>query len=188
MAAYLDAVEARLVAILEAARGASGLGATALQYHLPLATVRPTPSKAPLREVTAPDLFDGAYWLEWADDDDGAVRPRNPLDNHYRVDAKLRVHLGAVAGPAREGVTKLLGTESAAAVVLYARRRALGLARRVGNALTCFDLVLGGLTPEVADVASDGATTTEDLGDGRVIATVPLKLTLWVDATASLLP
>lgn len=189
MAGYLDAIEARLRAVLESARGADGsLGATAQQYAIAAGTYRPTPDRAPLRAVTEPTLYDLAYELEWADDDDSARYARNPLDNNYPTDARLRVHLGCLAGAGRDGQAFLNGTEVAATVVLAARRRALGHARRIANALTCFDLVLGGTAPEISDARNDGPTTTEDLGDGRVLATVPLRLLLWVDATQSLVP
>ena len=179
-------IEQRLYAIMCDARGADGsLGADALAKSIPATRFRRALDGAPMRDPTyPPDAFDRAVYVDWLGDADD-VEINNPLDAPHHCVARITVTNGVVVGTALATFASLVGTESAAAVVLQASSRALNDARRITRALGCPDLLRGGTTLDPAPLACvrEGGTTIEDMGDGRRMAVTSYTLRYLADNT-----
>lgn len=166
-------LESRLNAILFSARGADGsLGADATARSIPADRFRPAASNAPLRDPAYPrEQFDRAVRLEWMGVED-AEGDDNELDSVMLRTARLSLQVGYVQG-ADAGIRPfavLAGSETAAAVTVAARARALSDAERIRRALALSDLfAYGGLDPVPLSCDREGSASIEDLNDGRVV-------------------
>lgn len=175
MAQYLDALEARIVAILESARGSSGLGADAAARYFPSGRLRRSADNYPLRDARYPgESFDRSYEIEWlasGDDPD----PENPRDGQLTERVRLNVNVGFVYGDALAPFVATTGGEVASTAVQHVAKRALSEMRRVARALTLSDIFQAvGDDPEIEDIRAAGDTVVADLGEGRLLGTVPL--------------
>jgi hypothetical protein len=175
----LDAASTRLVAILTQGRGADGsLGAEAQTCSIPADRFRLSQSNAPLRDGSQNrGALDRAIRLEWSSIEDAGA-PDNELDSvqlrwlHLSLQVAYVQAQGDVAAFA-----KTIGSETAAAVIQDARKRALSDAERIRKAVTSpFLFPYGSTDPVLLSCDREAPTTLEDLGDGIVIATTPYRV------------
>lgn len=171
MADAYQALDDRVRAILFEGRGADGaLGVDALQKSIPAARYRAERDGCPLTDPSyQAEYFDRAVRLEWAGDQGDT----NPLDNAHVLEARLLVHVGIAAGPALAPWVYPAGLEDAEAAVLRPYPRGMNAVRRIVRALECPDLVRDGteVDPVPIGITREGATTSSNLGGGRMVFT-----------------
>lgn len=172
-------MESRLYAILCDGRGADGtLGPDALAKSIPAGRFRRAKDSSPLGDPTyPPDLFDRAVRVEWLADAD-EPSPNNPMDDPQHRLASVAISHGVLYGTALAAFLALTGAEVASTVVLQPKPRALNDAMRAQRALACPSLLRGGtaLDPQPLACVREGATTLEDLGEGRMLAVTNYSL------------
>lgn len=177
---------ARAIAVATTGYGLTGLGSAAAARAITAGWFRMGLSFAPLDTPDAqPALVDRACSFEWlsaADGPDGA----DELDSLGLRETRFEWKTGYIYGRQNaKWVHVASGTsESRDAAVLDPRGRALHDAERFRRAFHWHEL-FAGLS---VDVGRDGATTLEDMRDGRLIATTVYRALLNVDVTASLDP
>ena len=163
----------RVLAIVCDARGADGtLGAEATARAIPAGRFRRAVVGAPLRDANYPrEAIDRAVRVDWIDDADFA-EANNPRNVPQQFDARIAVTNAVVYGPGLSAFASLVGSEVAATTVTEAQERALADARRIRNALHEPDLIRDSSDSEPIVIACtrEGASTPEDLGDGRMLA------------------
>ncbi len=173
MAWLLDPVETRLVAILEGARGLSGLGTTATERHIPVGRLRRSADAQSLRDPAYPiEQFDRAYELLWDEGGDGE-HPENSVDPLTLRWLSLDLLVGHVYAVARdEFVAPGAGTtEVATASVRAVRLVAQSLAERIKRAVELPAIFVDATTdPRLVDCTRVGSTRIEDLGRGRLVS------------------
>ena len=182
-------LEGRLNAILFSARGADGsLGADATARSIPLDRFRPAAGNAPLRDLAYPcEQLDRAVRLEWMGIED-AEGDDNELDSVMLRVARLSLQVGYVQGAdvAVQSFAKLIGSETAAAVTVAARARALSDAERIRRALALSDLfAYGGLDPVPLSCDREGGAAIEDLNDGRVVCATIYRVLYQADSATN---
>jgi hypothetical protein len=187
VAAFLDAIEDRIVAVLETARGADGaLGTAAQNVSIPMGYFRRSQNAAPLTDAAYPrEALDRAYTIDWEAFRDWPS-PRNNQDTNSEEVLSLTLRVAFVAGPGAEAFVHARSNEDDAVVVLYPRKRAMMDARRIVNAVTCLELMTGdSIAPAINNVhlREDGVTLNADT-DGRIIADIPIDLWIWDDKSA----
>lgn len=177
---------ARAVAIATAGYGATGISAQATLRHVPGGRFRMGLSFAPLDDEAAqPALIDRACAFKWLSSVDGPD-PADELDSLGCRTARFAWTTGYVYGAANTRWVHLASGagETAAAAVKDPDGRALLDAERFRRAFQWPELYAG----VAIDVGREGATTLEDMRDGRLIATTIYVAMLNVDMTASLDP
>lgn len=193
MADLLDAVDDTIVAIMEQARGASGLGAFAAACALPLRAYRRSPDRMAMDDPYPPgEEFDRAYEVRYDSiaDMPGAA-PSNPYDPQSlrELVVTLRVGLYYGADIPRFVSTWPSSTETQAYAVLNARKRALEDADRVWRAFNCPDISRRTDTdPQLADWRRDGPVTLQDIGGGRLLYEMVLKVWIAKSNSTSYVP
>ncbi|MDB4930533.1 MAG: hypothetical protein JWM10_3017 [Myxococcaceae bacterium] len=165
----------RVLAVLVDGRGADGaLGAEPQARAIAVGRFRRAAKNAPLRDPSYPaEAFDRAVQLDWLDDGD-ADGVQNSLDLTQYVTARFSLTHGVVYGPALAGWAMLYGTEVAADAVVGAKERAFNDAERMKVPLHYLNgLLRDGTETDPIPVACvrQGATSTVDLGGGRLLAT-----------------
>lgn len=190
MAQLLDALDARLVAVLEQARGASGLGPTAAARYVPAGRFRAAAQGQSPRDPNYPlARFDRAYWVDYAglaDEPD----PRNPQDALLLQAVRFVLTVGYVYGAdnARHVLTAS-GTDDAATDVQAVRRRALGEADALLAALNTPDIFADNATdPVLLDCWREGASGVEDLGGGRLLCVTEYRARIVSSSTSRYWP
>lgn len=191
MAQMLDAVEDRLHAVLCSGRGSDGaLGTDAQARAVPAGHFRRPQTDASVRDPQyPPEELDRAVSIEWL-----SIEDTNEVHNEYDSAAirtvRCNVLVGYVAAPALSGLAHELGGETEAGAVAHWRRRALGDAERIKRALCFLGLAGGTLSDGVEWVGCtrDGATTLEDLGEGRALSSSPYVLTIAYTLTTAYTP
>lgn len=185
MTQLLDPVEARIVAILESARGSSGLGADAAARYFPSGRWRRSTYAAPLTDPGYPSGdFDRSYDIEWTglgEEPD----PQNALDPTQFREFSFSLNVGFAYGKEVPQFISTTGSEVAATAATLPRKRALSEMDRALKALTfpaIFEdtaLMTGVALFELVR-AKGTKVTLQDLGGGRMIATAQMEVTLEV--------
>ena len=174
----LDSTNTRLVAILTQGRGADGsLGSEAQICSIPADRFRLTLANAPLRDPSYDRAqFDRAIRLEYLSIEDAGA-PDNELDAIQLRALRVSIQVGYIEGADSVGsFAKLIGSETSA-VAQTARVRALSDAERIRKAVTSpFLFPYDSTDPVLLSCDREGATTLEDLGDGRVIAATVFRV------------
>lgn len=189
MASAFDPVKARLVAVVCGGRGADGsLGVDAQARSIPAGRFRKGLRNTPLRDPGYPKAgFDRATRWTWVDDGD-EQDPNYEGDSPERHVTRVRLEVGYLTAKGDEHVVKLAGGtgETAAGALADPEARAMTDARRIKRALAWHELVQGGgLDPDIRGVHREGATTTEDLGGGRLVSTTVFVLLLRLDPASN---
>lgn len=185
MSWLLSTIDARVVEILESARGADGaLGTGAQARSLAAGQFRRSAEAVPLTDAAYPrERADRAYDLayqSWRDD----PLPANPLDGAQVVRIAVDLRIGWVYGSATPAMAVAVSSETTTADVLAVRRRALSEAWRVVRALTFPDLVKDSGSPvAILTCQAAGPTTLDDPGRGYLLSVSPLEF--WLEATTS---
>lgn len=191
MSQLLDLVDARIVAVLESARGSTGLGADAAARYYPSGRLRMSAYAAPLIDPAyPPGLFDRSYEISWTgigEDPD----PQNPLDGSELIACSCDVIIGIAYGKENPQFISTTGTEVATAAATKWRKRALSEIHRAMRALT-FPAIF-----EDTNLSSSGIaliecvrtkgtkSTVQDLGGGRALVTTSLEILLEVPTATS---
>lgn len=170
MSLLLDPIEDRLSAILCDGYGLT-LSSHAAIVGFPEGRFRRSFGGAPLDDVSyAPEDVDRAIfwnWLEIGDDPD----PSNEMDPWALRTAVVELWVGYMSGDGRVAqVSVAEGTsESADAAVRAARKRALGEADSIRQAL-CWGEFWAGTDPAIYNVTRDGRTSLRDLQGGKLLS------------------
>jgi len=171
----------RVLAVLVDGRGADGaFGAEAQARAIAVGRFRRAADNAPLADPSyPPEAFDRAVQLDWLEGED-LDGMQNPLDLDQLLSARFSLTHGCVYGPALAPWAMLYGSEVAADAVRAARERALDDAQRIKTALHwVHGLLRDGTETDPVPIACvrQGATTFQDLRDGRLVATSFYALT-----------
>lgn len=189
MADILDAVEARIVAILESNRGAAIAG---VDSSIPLPTGlfrRPVGGMSVRDERYPPKQLDRVYQLEWLTRRH-APAPQNPKDPWQRRMFRFRLDIAYAFGSVSSQYTHTTGAEVAATVAQVARKRALSESERVSRALTCPAIFQDapGADVTLVDCFEDGESSIELLPPTRLICGTPYLVWVSYRSTANLAP
>lgn len=190
MAQLTDPLEARVVAILEGARGVDGsLGTDAQNRAMAAGQWRRSANSAPLDDANYPrTMFDRAYEIAWAsiaDDPD----PSNDNDGTAVKWLEFDLHVGFVYGAADDAMVATAGSESGTTAVLAAKARALSECERIKRSLTFYGLVADNTTaPRILDCKRLGASEVRDLGGGRLLGVTRYRFVVEYDNTAGYAP
>ena len=146
-----------------------------------------TTQRGPIRDQAASDT-DRRYELEWAD-----IADLDGVANDYQLPqyrtATLVLSVGYIYGPGAKDHARLLGNETAMGDAINARRRALGDAERIKRALVFPDIFLvPGSDPALFNIARDGASACEDLGDGRLLCVTRYRIEFQYQANTAYTP
>lgn len=189
MARLFDAIESRFAAVLEQARGQSGLGTLAAARYIPTGRFRRAGNKAALDDAAYPvQEFDAAYDLTWLGLQDTGPDPANPLDGQTLRLARVTLRVGYVYGKGSTAFVDTAAGDTASAVVLQntARQRALSDAERIYRAVAITDIFDSTTTdPQWQLMRREGATTVADLGGGRLLSSTTYVLLLTLDASSA---
>lgn len=180
MPQILDALETRIVSIMEQNRGGTGMSSDAAARALPDARWRRSVDNAALRDPRyEPTAFDRAYELDWSAIGD-FPDVENPLDGTTLRELWLNLNVGHAYGVAASNQVDIAsGTfEDAATSVINAKKRALSDAERIKRALTFSEIFSGALGSSITWVGCvrRGRTTTEDLGGGKLLSVTPYQI------------
>jgi len=185
MSDYLSAIETRLDAILASGRGTDGsLGAEAQVRSIPAGTFRRQSDNAALDDPGFPaEAFDRGYVLRFT-----AASPDPATNNPYQSPQFSRltlvVSVGYLYGAALPALVDAQGTETQAAAVFRADRRALSDGWRIERALV-FPALRGLDTDPAMVVCNRVATQWQDLGGGRSLGITTMELVLQADETSA---
>lgn len=174
MAQYLDDVVDRIHAVLCQGRGADGaLGTDAQARSIAAGQFRRPSNDLTLRDPQYPGGdFDTAACILW-DSSQDEPDVDNELDPNALTTERFTLLVGYLYGAGLEGLMRTRGSESAATAAANWRRRAIGDARRIKQAL-CFTGLSGGALSSgvsIVGMQREGATTLEELPDaGRAIS------------------
>lgn len=180
MAAYFDAIETRIAAILYGGRGADGsLGSDATARSIPAGRFRWSQDGVSQRDPAIPAAErDRAYSIDWesiSDSDDS-----NELDGEAIRWARFTLLVSYAEGTSLAEYAHTAGAEVAATVVSNARKRALSDAERIRRAL-CFPALYGSDTsPVIVGIDREGASTVERLTEGVLLCATTYRLILAV--------
>lgn len=185
MAWLLDPAEARVVDILEGARGSTAaLGSPERQAHIPAGRLRRSAGNASLRAEGYPlERFDKAYHLAWTESDN-ADGPQNSYDPTLLETHTLVVEIGhvyAADAAARSAFVDAAAgtTESGAASVATPTKVAQSLAGRVRRALETTGLFSDAATdPRLVMCERIAPTTIDDLGGGRLVSSTRYRVVI----------
>jgi hypothetical protein len=178
---YLSAVEARIDAILADGRGVNGaLGTEAQARAIAAGTFRRQSDNAALDDPSFPaEAFDRGYVLRFT-----AASPDPATNNPYQSPQFSRLTLVVTVGylysAALPALVDAQGTETQAAAVFRADRRALSDGWRIERALV-FPPLRGLDTDPAMVVCSRVATQWQDLGGGRSLGITTMELVLQAD-------
>jgi hypothetical protein len=178
---YLSAIEARLDAILASGRGTDGsLGTEAQARAIAAGTFRRQSDNAALDDPGFPaEAFDRGYTLRFT-----AAAPDPATNNPYQSPQFSRLTLVVTVGylysAALPALVDAQGSETQAAAVFRADRRALSDGWRIERALV-FPALRGLDTDPVMVVCSRVATQWQDLGGGRSLGITTMELVLQAD-------
>jgi hypothetical protein len=178
MSQLLDTVEAQLVAVMESARGASGLGTDAAARYLPQSRYRRSGYGAPLRDPGYPQqAYDRAYdmaWIGLGEDPD----PQNPLDSTELISLLCELSIGFAFGKETPQAISTTGTEVAVTAATYPYRRAVSEMRRILTAITFPPITCGTLSNSISiiECVREGDAIVEPNGTGRLIGTIRLRI------------
>ena len=181
MSDLLSAIETRLDAILADGRGVDGaLGAAAQARAITAGTFRRQADNAALDDPSFPaEAFDRGYTLRFTS---AAPEPatNNPFQTPQFSRIALVITVGYLYGAALPALVDAQGSETQAASVYRADRRALSDGWRIERALVFPDL-RGLDTDPVMVVCSRVSTTWQDLGGGRSLGVTTMDLVLQAD-------
>lgn len=188
MSFLFAAVDNRLAAILFAGRGTGSSPSSTVA--IPANRFRQRLGDAPLNDPAFPlEGFDRAVEF-WPDELQQQPRLMNPREARGLRDVRYTLRVGCVYGPSLQGVLYPAPStsESAAASILIARRRALSDAYQVQTAMLqpelYQDVVGESSDPAIVSVREAGPIVLRDLGGGRLTSEIPLVLTLDVAQTS----
>ena len=189
MATFLATLENRIVAILESARGQSGLGSTAALRYIPTGRFRRAPNNSPIDDARLPiEAFDRAYEIDWL----GITQndePHNMYDGKALHDVSFRLRVGFVYGEEIPQFSTTTGSESATVNVLNAKRRALEEVRRIERALCLPDIYCSTSdSPSISLLFRLGEANLIDLGAGKLVVNITFRATLESDTDDSFDP
>lgn len=190
MASLLDEIDARILDVVCSGRGTGvGFGTEAQARAVPSGDFRSTAHDASLRGPTYPlDAFDRAVqvsWLSLADEPEIS----NEMDATSLRTARFELLVGYVTSEAHQHYVRLLGSENRATAAVRWERRALSDAERIKRALCFAEIAAGPLTVvRLIGLARDGASTREDLGEGRGISITPYQLRFDYTTSGSIAP
>jgi hypothetical protein len=188
----LDPIETQIVAILESARGQTGLGADAALRYFPAGRWRRSTYAGPLTDpMYPPAAFDRSYEIAWQDfgqDPD----PQNPLDPTQLMSVGCALNVGFSYGKEIPQFINTTGTEVAVTASTFPRKRALSEMDRALRALTFpaifADTNLSGSGISWIECVRDGLVILSDNGFGRMVATARLSILIEVPTATSFDP
>lgn len=185
MAELLDAIEARLLAVVCLGRGTDGsLGSDAEARAIDAGRFRVASTGISLRDPSyTPSAFDRAVSLDWESISD-EPDPANDYDALALRVVRFVLLTGVVYGPSLAAYAHTSGNELPATVVEQARRRALQDAERIRLALGFGALVKGGTNPTIVGIEREGPTTIEDIGQGMLVSSTPYRCIIEIDTTS----
>jgi hypothetical protein len=181
MSDYLSTVETRIDAVLAQGRGVDGaLGTEAQARAIAAGTFRRQSDNAALDDPSFPaEAFDRGYVLRFT-----TATPDPTTNNPYQSPQFSRLSLvvtvGYLYGAALPALIDAQGTETQAASVFRADRRALSDGWRIERALG-FAPLRGLDTDPVMVVCSRVSTQWQDLGGGRSLGITTMELVLQAD-------